>query len=189
MSSNCYMLIKWVMSFLGMSHSKMYKWYLALFFFMIDYTVINTGVVWSSLKGETTPSQTLEWPMELLMSLVSEGRGVDQEQFAEFSVPQVESTVPHKPYSSQQATIVANLPQSNLVGHHYPTTDPLHVHTKGQGGQKVGRGQCSVCLLFWEFDRCFTTICGECKVHLCCDCCLLQWHQNEPDFGATRSKT
>jgi hypothetical protein len=56
---------------------------------------------------------------------------------------------PRKPYSSQQATIVANLPQSRLIGHHYPTTDPLHVHTKGQGGRKVGRGQCSVCLQFW----------------------------------------
>jgi hypothetical protein len=81
--------------------------------------------------------------------------------------------------------IVAKLPQSRLVGHHYPTTDPARVATKGQGGSKVGRGQCSVCLRFWGFDRRVTTICGECKVHLCCDGCFLQWHQKEPDWDAT----
>jgi len=78
------------------------------------------------------------------MALVAEGRGVDQD-FSALSVPQVESSG-RKPYTPNQASIVAKLPQSRLVGHHYPTTDPARVATKGQGGSKVGRGQCSVCL-------------------------------------------
>jgi hypothetical protein len=168
---------------LGMSRSKTYKWYLALFFFMIDVAVINAGVVWSGLKGETAPGRTRKWRIELLMALVAEGRGVDQD-FSALSVPQVESSG-RKPYTPNQASIVAKLPQSRLVGHHYPTTDPARVATKGQGGSKVGRGQCSVCLRFWGFDRRVTTICGECKVHLCCDGCFLQWHQKEPDWDAT----
>ena len=121
--------------------------------------------------------------MANLVALVAEGRGVDQD-FEALSVPQVVSSG-RKPYTPKQASIVANLPQTRLVGHHYPTTDPARVATKGQGGSKVGRGQCSVCLRFWGFDRRVTTICGECKVHLCCDGCFLQWHQKEPDWDAT----
>jgi hypothetical protein len=71
---------------LGMSRSKTYKWYLALFFFMIDVAVINAGVVWYSLKGQTAPGHTRQWRMELLMTLVAEGQGVDQDQFAALSV-------------------------------------------------------------------------------------------------------
>jgi hypothetical protein len=124
---------------LGMSCSKTYKWYLTLFFFMIDVAVINAGVVWSSLKGETTPSRTRKWRIELLTALLAEGRGVDQD-FEAHSVPQVVSSG-RKPYTPKQASIVANLPQTRLVGHHHPTTDPARVATKGQGGSKVGRGQ------------------------------------------------
>jgi mono/diheme cytochrome c family protein len=119
------------------------------------------------------------------MALVAEGRGVDQEQFAAFAVPKMESTVPRKPFSAQQASIVENSPESRSAGHHYITTDPLRVQTKGQAGRKKGRGQCSVCHRFWAFGRRVTTICGQCKVHQCADGCFLQWHQKEPDFGAT----
>ena len=66
---------------LGMSCSKTYKWYLALFFYMIDVAVINAGVVWYSLKGQTAPGRTRQWRMEFLMVLVAEGQGVDQDQF------------------------------------------------------------------------------------------------------------
>jgi len=38
---------------LEMLRSKTYKWYLALFFYMIDVAVINAGVVWYSLKGQS----------------------------------------------------------------------------------------------------------------------------------------
>jgi hypothetical protein len=55
---------------LGMSRSKTYKWYLALFFYVIDVAVINAGVVWYSLKGQTTPGRTREWRMELCMCLL-----------------------------------------------------------------------------------------------------------------------
>ncbi len=48
---------------------------------MIDVAVINAGVVWYSLKGQTAPGRTREWRMELLMALVAEGQGVDQDQF------------------------------------------------------------------------------------------------------------
>jgi hypothetical protein len=74
---------------LGMSRSKTYKWYLALFFYVIDVAVINAGVVWYSLKGQTTPGRMREWRMELLMALVAEGQGVDQDQFAAMSVPKM----------------------------------------------------------------------------------------------------
>jgi hypothetical protein len=62
---------------LGMSRSKTYNWYLALFFYVIDVAVINAGVVWYSLKGQTASGRTREWWMELLMLLVAEGQGVD----------------------------------------------------------------------------------------------------------------
>ena len=70
---------------------------------------------------------------------------MDQDFEAALSAPQVVSSG-RKPYTPKQASIVANLPQTRLVGHHHPTTDPARVATKGQGGSKVGRGQCSVCL-------------------------------------------
>ena len=71
---------------LEMLRSKTYKWYLALFFYVIDVAVINAGVVWYSLKGQTAPGHTRQWRMELLMTLVAEGQGVDQDQFAAMSV-------------------------------------------------------------------------------------------------------
>jgi hypothetical protein len=55
---------------LGMSRSKTYKWCLALFSYMIDVAVINAGVVWYSLKGQTAPGRTRQWRVELLMALV-----------------------------------------------------------------------------------------------------------------------
>jgi hypothetical protein len=65
-----------------------------------------------------------------------------------------------KPYNSREATIVANLPKTRLVGsEQYITCDPGWVRTKGAGGGKVGRGRCSVCWRFWKFDRRVHTIC------------------------------
>jgi hypothetical protein len=40
---------------------------------MIDVAVINAGVVWYSLKGQTASGRTRQWRMELLMALVAEG--------------------------------------------------------------------------------------------------------------------
>ncbi len=64
-------------------------------------------------------------------------------------------------------------------------THPEWVRTKGAEGAKIGRGWCSVCWHFHQFDRHVTTICPVCKVHLCADGCFLQWHREHPDFGAT----
>jgi hypothetical protein len=133
---------------LGMSRSKTYRWYLALFFYLIDVSVINAGVVWYSLKGQTAPGRTRQWRMELLMSLVSEGQGVDQDQFATMSVPKMSPQEEHKGYNQNQKQIVDscfdNLPKTRLEGNHYITTDLQWVRTKGAEETKIGRGRCSV---------------------------------------------
>ena len=103
---------------LGMSRSKTFKWYLALFFYMIDVDVINTGVVWYSLKGQTASGRTRHWRMELLIQLVAEGQGVDQDQFAVMSVPKMAPEAEPKPYNQNQKKIVDRLPESRLEGLH-----------------------------------------------------------------------
>jgi hypothetical protein len=108
---------------LGMSRSKTCRWYLALFFYVIDVAVINAGVAWYSLKGQTTPGCTREWRMELLMVLVAEGQGVDQDQFAVMSVPKMAPEAEPKPYNQNQKKIVDKLPETRLEGNRYITTD------------------------------------------------------------------
>jgi hypothetical protein len=69
--------------------------------------------------------------MELLMALVAEGQGVDQDQFAVMSVPKMAPEADPKPYIQNQKRIVDNLPETRLEGNHYITTDPEWVRSKG----------------------------------------------------------
>jgi hypothetical protein len=55
---------------LGMSRSKTYKWYLALFFYVIDVAVINAGVVWYSPQGSDDARSHARVAMELCMCLL-----------------------------------------------------------------------------------------------------------------------
>ena len=136
---------------LGMSRSETYssyKWHLALFSYVIDFAVVNAGVVWYSLKGQTAPGRTRQWRMEFLMVLVAEGQGVDQDQFAAMSVPKMAPEAEPKPYYQNHKRIGDNLPKTRLEGNHYITIDPEWVRTMGAEGAKIGRGRCCVC---WRF--------------------------------------
>jgi hypothetical protein len=71
---------------LGMSRSKTYKWYFALLFYVIDVAVINAGIVWYSLKGQTAPGRTREWRMELLATTAIPFTGLFIEASCKFTV-------------------------------------------------------------------------------------------------------